>query len=465
MRAFPLSAGHLKAICQQLQEAYCGATVERIAKLHSGYYALMLGKKASHSWIVIACYPYGCLYPAQDIGHAVADTMAKALETKLLGFTLQGIEQVGADRIAALHFSKEHTHCRLIAPLFSRHLRLYLIDAQGLTETTNDPKQNLQELYSPPPRPTPLQSESPCPAPTSTPISLNALCRDIEEHARQLAEEKRWQKAEKLLDQLSRRLAKRLRDAEKTVEIAEMWPEKQHEGDLIKANLHRIPHGATRVQVDDWLSGNHRILLLDKRYSPIEQAKRLYKRSQKERAALAPMQQRIAKLQEQYHKLTECQKGLQEKKLQALEAIEALQNPPKAKKESTKNPFRSFCSCDGTKIWVGKEGRANDLLTFQFARGEDFWLHVANYPGAHVIARPENKGELHGEGLSDALQLAVHFSRAHSRDAEVHITQRKWVRRLSGAKPGQVSVAKVRAIAVKPDAARLKKLLESQASQ
>ena len=53
--------------------------------------------------------------------------------------------------------------------------------------------------------------------------------------------------------------------------------------------------------------------------------------------------------------------------------------------------YQAFITSDGMKILVGNKDRDNDYLTFKVASAQDFWLHVADNSGEHVIVRNENK--------------------------------------------------------------------------
>lgn len=50
-------------------------------------------------------------------------------------------------------------------------------------------------------------------------------------------------------------------------------------------------------------------------------------------------------------------------------------------------------STDGYPIFVGRNARENDALTFGLARSEDLWLHARNVPGSHVVVRLEKGTE------------------------------------------------------------------------
>lgn len=66
------------------------------------------------------------------------------------------------------------------------------------------------------------------------------------------------------------------------------------------------------------------------------------------------------------------------------------------------------------------------------------------------------KEKLHPETLQDALQLALHYSKARQQAlAEVIVTQKKYIRRLGKKGSGKVQVSKPTTYVVKADLKRL----------
>jgi predicted ribosome quality control (RQC) complex YloA/Tae2 family protein len=113
---------------------------------------------------------------------------------------------------------------------------------------------------------------------------------------------------------------------------------------------------------------------------------------------------------------------------------------------------RSFISSDGLAILVGKTGKDNDTLTLRVAKSHDFWFHVARYGGSHVVLRnPEKLTNPPRQSLLEAAQLAAYFSQARNASkVEVHFTQRRFVSKPKGAKPGLVRLRDYRSITVRP---------------
>ncbi len=107
---------------------------------------------------------------------------------------------------------------------------------------------------------------------------------------------------------------------------------------------------------------------------------------------------------------------------------------------------------EGVEIWIGKEARENDRLTFRLARPQDFWFHAQGVPGAHVVLRNDaGRPRPAPRALTQAAEAAAWFSDARGQAwVDVQWTQRKNVRRIRGAKPGVVSLKRHEVIRVRP---------------
>lgn len=127
---------------------------------------------------------------------------------------------------------------------------------------------------------------------------------------------------------------------------------------------------------------------------------------------------------------------------------------PAAQKQDEPAPAKRFrrVEIDGREILIGKGARENDALTFDVAAPEDFWLHVADYSGSHVVVRnPSKDKDLDDSILVKAAQLAAFFSQARNASkVEVHYTKRKHVTKPRRAKPGLVRLVEFKSIKVEP---------------
>ena len=112
-------------------------------------------------------------------------------------------------------------------------------------------------------------------------------------------------------------------------------------------------------------------------------------------------------------------------------------------------PMR-FESTGGFPIYVGRNNRQNEELTFRAARKDDLWLHAQKVPGSHVIvacggAVPPD------DTVTQAAQLAAHYSANGSgQNVAVDVTPVKQVKKMAGGKPGMVIYHTYRTVIVNP---------------
>lgn len=115
--------------------------------------------------------------------------------------------------------------------------------------------------------------------------------------------------------------------------------------------------------------------------------------------------------------------------------------------------FRSV-QIEGFELLIGKGDAENDQLTFKVAENTDFWLHVANMPGSHVVIRnPDKVSEPPRPVLERAAELAAFHSKA--RDAgkvEVHWCRIADISKPRGFAPGKVILKQWKSLRVYPKA-------------
>ena len=117
--------------------------------------------------------------------------------------------------------------------------------------------------------------------------------------------------------------------------------------------------------------------------------------------------------------------------------------------------------CGDYEILVGKKDVDNDRITFGVARGNDWWLHPLHVAGPHVLIRPGGPEPPPREVVIDAGQLALYFSRLRrSGKGDVMLTQKKYIRRAKGSKPGSVVCQRYSTVYVEIDEERVQEMLK-----
>lgn len=101
-------------------------------------------------------------------------------------------------------------------------------------------------------------------------------------------------------------------------------------------------------------------------------------------------------------------------------------------------------------IWVGRNARQNEQVTFDKGGPADLWLHARGVPGAHVVIKA-GASDVPDEVVRRAAEIAAYYSRARDEARVlVDVTRRKYVRKIKGGKPGMVTYRNEKPIEVTP---------------
>lgn len=246
-------------------------------------------------------------------------------------------------------------------------------------------------------------------------------------------------KLERALNKLSKQ-KKELLDAEKR-EKFKLY------GELITANIYRIEKGEESVELENFYSENLEPIKvkLDINLTPAQNAQKYYKKYNKLKNAHKVVSDQILITKEEVNYLENILLSLDTcTELDELDEIreeltsEGYFRRSSKNSKSNKNVSKPhhYISSDEFDIYVGKNNKQNDYLTLKFASKEDIWLHTKDIPGSHVIIKTGGK-EVPESTLLEAATLAAYYSKGKmSSNVPVDYTEKKYVRKPSGAKPG-----------------------------
>lgn len=110
--------------------------------------------------------------------------------------------------------------------------------------------------------------------------------------------------------------------------------------------------------------------------------------------------------------------------------------------ESKKDKFPNIqkLEIDGFIVYVGRDARSNDYLTFNISDDYDIWIHVKGVPGSHFVIRVRENLPTETVIKSAALLAKKNSKAAKENNATVVYCQRKFVKKESGMNDGQVKV-------------------------
>ena len=236
--------------------------------------------------------------------------------------------------------------------------------------------------------------------------------------------------------------------------------ENKLKGELIIANVYKIPAGAESVVLDNYYDGSQMEVLLDKRLTPSKNAEAYYKKYNKSKRALVMLAEQRENAEKELEYLNSIADGLSfADTIEDLKKIrEELENAGilKANKVVDKRRIEKTDFCreyliEGFIVRAGRNNMENDKLTFS-AKSDDLWLHAKDYHSTHVIINA-NKNEIPEKVILIASEICAYYSKGReSGKVEVVNTKRKYVKKPNGANLGFCTYTDFKSIIVKPNA-------------
>lgn len=254
---------------------------------------------------------------------------------------------------------------------------------------------------------------------------------------------------EKRLSQVQNYLTK---TQSKLKEIAEN-PSYHHIADIIMANMHLIDPNAERVRLLNFYTNQEIEIKLKKGEKPQKTAENYYRKAKNQKKEIDQLQQSLD--------LKKAELADLQKQLQALHESDSVADIKQLKKEksgnkgdvklSTENkPYKRF-SYQGFEIWVGKNAKANDELSFKHSFKDDLWLHAKDVSGSHVLIKYQSGKNFPKEVIEKAAGLAAYYSKRKTDSlCPVIVTPKKFVRKSKGMPAGLVKVEREEVIMAPP---------------
>ncbi len=225
-------------------------------------------------------------------------------------------------------------------------------------------------------------------------------------------------------------------------------------GDLLLSYPH-LKSKEQRVEVYDYYNQKNIMIELDPKYDIITNSQRYYKKYQKMKTAVHYIQDQMnfARNEIEYFKILSEQlkcasiHDALEIQQELIENHYIFKEEGKAKRKAKPNYLTYLI--EDTEIFVGKNNLQNEYLTHKLARGTDFWFHVQNASGSHVIVATN---ELTEELCRSAAMLAASYSSLkNSSSIPVDYTQVKNIKKIPGKRNCFVTYTKQKTIYIDID--------------
>lgn len=230
------------------------------------------------------------------------------------------------------------------------------------------------------------------------------------------------------------RASRLVENLEQDLANAARAPQIRHQAELLAANLYRAERGASVLQVEDWESGESVSVTLDPSRPASYTLDRLYHQAKRLERVSSHVSSRILGIGQEIQEMSGALAKLDALDRDALKLWEARLPKIGSERQSDEpKPFVTWLGPNGMRVLVGKSAQGNRALTFQSAKGHDYWMHVRERAGAHLVL-PVRKGQSPPlEHLLAAAQIALLSAKlAPGEAAEVQYTRARDVRAIPG---------------------------------
>jgi len=362
---------------------------------------------------------------------------------------LRGIVKTPGERAVTFRFIGVELHLRLTG----RSGGLWLLQDGVVVAAYDGPAPD--ELPELPPRPQLVQDIR------FEPIE-GSFARGADRYFSALERERRTRERRALVEKRLRRAISRadrlVENLERDLLRAEAAPDLRNQADLLAANLHAVPRGADHVVLEGYDGEGPVRVELDPGKPATATLEQLYRRARRLDRVADRVLERLEEVEKALGEHRRALQTLDEATLEDLEALERTLPPLPAGGRAptiTELPWHTWVGPDGERVLVGRNAAGNRKLTFQVAKGSDWWMHLRERPGAHLVLPMKRDQTPSLAHLLAAAQIAlVHGKIAEGESVDVQYARVRDVRPIPG-ELARVRIADERVLRVTRDPAEL----------
>lgn len=233
--------------------------------------------------------------------------------------------------------------------------------------------------------------------------------------------------------------------------------------DILSANMYALEKYIDTIELYDFYNNENIVIELDKKATPQRNIDNYYKKYNKLKRGLESNKTRLVDVTNELNYLksvlafTDSSKTIDNlksilKELRSEGYIKDIDKKKvKNKKEASKVNYEIAEQDDNFAIIYGRNNLENDFVTFKIAEKDNLWFHVKDIPGSHVILKC-NKKIITEELILKAAQVAANFSKANfDEKVIIEYTEKRFVTKPNGARPGFVIFTNQKEIILKKD--------------
>jgi predicted ribosome quality control (RQC) complex YloA/Tae2 family protein len=224
-------------------------------------------------------------------------------------------------------------------------------------------------------------------------------------------------------------------------------------GNLLSANLWRVPKNAEYIEVEDFYEQNQILRIpLNPLLSPAQNLDQIFHRYKKAKRAIGQIEEQMEATRKEIFYLETLSEQLLQAGIKELkeigEELKLGKVPEKARKK-IKPAISTFKIGEEALVLVGKNNIQNNYLTHTLAKRDDYFFHVKDSPGSHTILRCPHPDE---EVIRMAAMIAAYYSKSRlSSRVPVNYTMVRNVKKVPGTKGSFVTYQTYKTVYVTPD--------------
>ncbi|MCF0232524.1 MAG: NFACT family protein, partial [Enterococcus sp.] len=216
----------------------------------------------------------------------------------------------------------------------------------------------------------------------------------------------------------------KLKKLEKELHAAKNSEKYQLWGEILQANLYQLSAGQTEATLLNYYDNTMITIPMDASLSPAKNASKYFKKYSKLKTAVREKTLQIEETKARKEYLDSILVMLQNStSIDAIDMIrdELYENNLIKKTRNNRNAKKpkirplEYEVNENFTIYVGRNNKENDHLTFKIASRNDLWLHTKDIPGSHVVIKSSSQN-IHptDEIIGIAASLAAFYSKARS---------------------------------------------------
>ena len=235
-------------------------------------------------------------------------------------------------------------------------------------------------------------------------------------------------------------------------------------GVLLQANLYKVKKGMSKITVENFFNNNEPIdIILNPMLDASHNLAKFFQKAKKAKNGLVMIKLQLDITSSEISYLDEIYSQIDFANTIDLDEIkdELVKNKyiKKSKQVKPKNKKINLTKfiLNGNEIYCGKNNIQNEYITHKLANHFDWWFHVKDAPGSHVLFKmPDPNYTLTEEDIRYCANLAACFSKASiSSTVPVDYLQVKYIKKIPGTKGSRVTYTNQKTIYIDPDNKRI----------